>query len=60
MTIHKPKQKLLQPIAINKDTWFYVNPKTIHFTSWSEYNDDGTRKVVSFLVKKSLLKKYFK
>ncbi|MES2408777.1 MAG: hypothetical protein V4509_00570 [Patescibacteria group bacterium] len=47
-------KKELQPIKVNKDVWFYKNPKTIEFVVWTEV--EGKRNIVCFKVLKSKFK----
>ena len=47
----------LNPVNINKDIWFYCNPKSFDFVVWTEI--DGKRKATSFRILHSKIEKYF-
>lgn len=55
----KKKGEYLKPVNVNKDVWFYDNPKTLHFIAWSD-DPAGIRRCADFMIDKSLLRRHMK
>lgn len=56
MSNEKKEGKIINPIRITEDIWFYVNPKSFDFIVWVKVGD--RRNVAQFRLTHKRLQKY--